>query len=107
MDFSTALDVYICTLMKKIISILLLIIISIQCLPIKELGKCIFDSSFIEDDICNKSLEKKEVKDFPKEFFSPEYNIESIISSTAVYYNENIDLYKNPFADLSIQPPNA
>ena len=93
--------------MKKIISIFLLIIISIQCLPVKELGKCIFDSSFVEDDICSKSLEKKEVKDFSKEFFSAENNIVSIISTTAVYYNENIDLYKNPIADLSIQPPNA
>ena len=93
--------------MKKIISILLLIIISIQCLPVKELGKCIFDSSFIEDDICNKSLEKKEIKDFSKEFFSLDNNIESIVSITAVYYNQNIGPYKNPLADLSIQPPNA
>jgi hypothetical protein len=93
--------------MKKIISVLLLIIISIQCLPIKELGKCIFDSSFVEEDICNKSLEKKEVKDFSKEFFSTEYRIEVIAAKTAVYYNVNIDLYKNPSADLSIQPPNA
>ena len=93
--------------MKKIISIFLITIISIQCLPIKELGRCIFDSSFLEEDICNKSLEKKEVKDFSKEFFSVEYNSESIIATTAVYYTENIDLYKNPFADLSIQPPNA
>ena len=93
--------------MKKIISIFLLIIISVQCLPVKELGKCIFDSSFIEDDICNKSLEKKEIKDFSKEFFSSDDNIEAIVSTIIVYHKENIDLYKNPFADLSIQPPNA
>lgn len=93
--------------MKKIISILLLVIISIQCLPVKELGKCIFDSSFIEDDICNKSLEKKEIKDFSKEFFSLEYNVEAILGTVLVYHIENISLYKNPFADLSIQPPNA
>ncbi len=93
--------------MKKIISIFLLIIISIQWLPVKELGKCIFDSSFIEDDICNKSLEKKEIKDFSKEFFSSEYKVEAIITTVIVHHMENIDLYKNPFADLSIQPPNA
>ena len=78
-----------------------------QCLPIKELGKCIFDSSYVEEDICTKSLEKKEVKDFSKEFFSAEYNLESVVTKTSFYYNENIDLYKNPYADLSIQPPNA
>lgn len=92
--------------MKKIISIFFLIIICIQCLPVKELGKCIFDSSFVEDDVCN-NLEKKEVKDFAKEFFSVEYNVGHVISANTVYYNENIALYKNPFADLSIQPPNA
>jgi hypothetical protein len=92
--------------MKKIISIFLLIMISIQCLPVKELGKCIFESSFVEDDVCS-NLEKKEIKDFSKEFFSVEFNIASIISTPVVYYNHNTDLYKNPFADLSIQPPNA
>ncbi len=93
--------------MKKIISIFLLIIISIQCLPVKELGKCIFDSSFIEDDICDKSLEKKEIKDFSKEFLGSDDNLEAIVSTIIVYHIENIDLYKNPFADLCIQPPNA
>lgn len=92
--------------MKKIISIFLLIIISIQCLPVKELGKCILESGFVEDDICD-SIEKKEINDFSKEFFNPEYNIESILVSTTVYNNDNIVLYENPFADLSIQPPNA
>ncbi len=92
--------------MKKIISIFLLVIISIQCLPVKELGKYIFESSFIEDDVCS-NLEKKEIKDFSNEFLSVEYNIASIIFTTVVYYNDNTDLYKNPFADLSIQPPNT
>jgi len=101
------LDSYICRLMKKIISIFLIIIISIQCLPVKELGKCIFESSFIEEDICDKSLEKKEGNDFLKGFFIEEYNIEQIASTTGDYYTENIDLYQSPVADQSIQPPNT
>lgn len=92
--------------MKKIISIFLLIIISIQCLPVKELSKCIFESSFVEDDVCN-SVEKKEVKDFSKEFFSSDYNVETTLSHIVLVHHEHISLYKNPFADLSIQPPNA
>ena len=92
--------------MKNIISIFLLIIISIQCLPVKELGKCIFESSFVEDDVCD-NVEKKEIKDFSKEFFHSEYNTDLIFTATAFYYNERADLYKNPFADLSIEPPNA
>ncbi len=65
-----------------------------------------FESSFVEDDVCN-NVEKKELKDFAKEFFRAEYNIGSLIAASTVYHNENIALYKNPFADLSIQPPNA
>ena len=92
--------------MKKIISIFLLLIISIQCLPVKELGKCIFESSFVEDDIIS-DVEKKEFKDCAKEFFYTEYNVETSFSTSIVYHIKNISLYKNPFADLSIQPPNA
>ena len=92
--------------MKKIISIFLLFIIGIQCLPVKELGKCIFESSFVEDDVCN-SVEKKEIKEFSKEFFTSDYNVETALSLIILLDTENINLYKNPFADLSIQPPNA
>ena len=93
--------------MKKIISIFFLVIICIQCLPVRELGKCLFERSFIEEDICNNSIEKKEIKDFAKEFFNTEYNFETVASTNIFYYNEHTDLYKNPITDLSIQPPNA
>lgn len=92
--------------MKKIISIFFLIIISVQCLPVKELGKCLFDSSFVEDDVCN-NVEKKEIKDFAKEFFKIEYNFQATLTNAIRYNNEHINLYQNPFAELSIQPPNA
>lgn len=91
--------------MKKLTSIFLLFIISIQCLPVKELGKCIFEQSFVEDDIAN-NIEKKEIKDFSKEFFSSEYNVENTFSKVVVYDFESTNLYESPFADLSIQPPN-
>ncbi|MFN0083037.1 MAG: hypothetical protein ACKVOM_11015 [Ferruginibacter sp.] len=92
--------------MKKIISILLLIIISIQCLPVKELGKCFFDSSFIEEDISHKSLEKKEVKDLCKEFFTINTEEDSLILQGNFYAVETAEIYVAPFADLNIQPPN-
>ena len=92
--------------MKKFASIFLLFIISIQCLPVKELGKCIFEQSFVEDDVCN-SVEKKVIKDFSKEFFSSDYNVEPTFSKVNVYHFASINLYKSPFADLSIQPPNT
>ena len=92
--------------MKKLISLFLLFIISIQCMPAKELGKSIFEQSFIEDDFC-RSVEKKEIKDFSKEFFSTDYNVEPAFSKIIFYHFESINLYKSPFVDLSIQPPNT
>lgn len=92
--------------MKKLTSIFLLFIICIQCLPVKELGDYIFEQSFIEDDVCT-SVEKKEIKDFPKEFFGTDYNVEPAFSKIIFYYFESINLYKSPFVDLSIQPPNT
>ena len=92
--------------MKKLTSIFLLFIICIQCLPVKELGDYIFEQSFIEDDFC-RSVEKKEIKDFPKEFFGTDYNVEPAFSKIIFYHFESINLYKSPFVDLSIQPPNT
>ena len=92
-------------IMKRMIAVFFLVIISIQCLPVRALGKCIFESSFVEEDLCNNSLDKKEFKDFAKVLFANDFNIESFVSSSAVYSKEGIALYKNPIADLSIQPP--
>lgn len=92
--------------MKKLISIFLLIIISIQCLPVKELGKCIYESSFVEEDLCD-NVEKKEMKDFSKEFYSHNHCIDTTFSHIILGNSEPLFLYQNPFADLSIQPPNA
>ena len=50
--------------MKRMIAVFFLVIISIQCLPVRALGKCIFESSFVEEDLCNNSLDKKEFKYF-------------------------------------------
>jgi hypothetical protein len=32
-----------------------LVIISFRCLPLSELGKCIFETVFVEEDICNEA----------------------------------------------------
>ncbi len=93
--------------MKKFISIFLLFIISIQCLPIKELGKYLFDSSFVEEDICHKSIEKKEIKDFCKDFFTINTEENSLVIIANYYVVETTKIYADPFADLSIQPPNS
>ena len=92
--------------MKKFISMFLLLIICIQCLPVKELEDYIFEQNFTEDGVC-RSVEKKEIKDFSKEFFNTDYNVEPAFSKIIFYHFKSINLYKSPFVDLSIQPPNT
>jgi hypothetical protein len=93
---------------KKIITIFLLFIICIQCLPVKELGKCLFDSSFVEEDVCGKSLEKKETKDFHKEFDFINDSPLLIFNQTSSFYSrKNTDLFVSPVTDVTTPPPNA
>ena len=95
-------------LLKKAITIFLLLIISIQCLPVKELGKCLFDSSFVEEDVCGKHLDKKETKDYDKEFCLTAYTeqITSLIR-TSFYRSKNTSLFLGPVTDVTTPPPNA
>ena len=94
--------------MKKIITIFLLLVICIQCLPVKELGKCLFDSSFVEEDVCGKSLDKKETKDYHKEFYFTIYNEAiAVVKPYSFYSRKNTKLYLGPVTDVTTPPPNA
>jgi hypothetical protein len=93
---------------KKIITIFLLLIICIQCLPVKELGKCLFDSSFVEEDVCGKNLDKKETKEFHKEFDFINHSPIIISSQTSSFYSrKNTALFVGPVTDVTTPPPNA
>ena len=47
--------------MKKLITIFLLSVLCIQCLPVKEMGKCLFNCDFTEEETCKKVVDKKEL----------------------------------------------
>lgn len=94
--------------LKKIITIFLLFIISVQCLPVKELGKCLFDSSFVEEDVCGKSVDKKETKDFSKEFCATSFSELIKFSRTPVKFcKKNTNLFLSHVVDVTTPPPNA
>ena len=94
--------------MKKVITIFLLFIISVQCLPVKELGKCLFDSSFVEEDVCGNNLDKKETKDYSKEFYFTSASDNIAFQKKYSHYNSiNIALFLAPVTDVTTPPPNA
>lgn len=92
--------------MKKALTIFLLFIISIQCLPVKELGKCLFDNTFVEEECCKGDVHKKlviEVKDLL--FYTiPESPAAEPQSFLAV---RSTELHDSPAADVTTPPPNA
>jgi len=94
--------------LKKILTIFLLLIISIQCLPVKELGKCLFDYSFAKEDICGKTLDKKETKDYSKEFyFTALIDLITPHKRCCYYTRKNTALLLAPVTDVTTPPPNV
>ena len=86
----------------------MLLIISVQCLPVKELGKCIFESSFVEVDVCDKGVEKKESKDYSKEFFFNDFFHTLNASKKSIQFRKlNTHHFLSHVVDVTTPPPNA
>ena len=90
--------------MKKTLTIFLLFIISIQCLPVKELGKCLFDNTFVEEECCKADIQKKaiEIKDLLFYAMPP-----AVAAEPPVFAVHNTELHDSPSADVTTPPPNA
>lgn len=86
----------------------MLLIICVQCLPVKELGKCLFESSFVEEDVCHKSVDKKETKDYSKEFcFNNYFQMPNASEKSIQFRKLNTHLFLSHVADVTTPPPNA
>ena len=77
-------------------------------MPVKELGKCLFDSSFVEEDVCGNTVDKKETKDFSKEFYFTAFtNNVTSPKKSSLYNRINTALLLAPVTDVTTPPPNA
>ncbi|MFC4263086.1 hypothetical protein ACFOWM_09365 [Ferruginibacter yonginensis] len=94
--------------MKKLAVIFLLFVVALQCLPIKELGKCLYDNTFVEEEICKKGIDKSAIIDFTKLLsvtqFADHYFIDN---DQTFFYTANTLLYPSPIKDIHTPPPNA
>jgi hypothetical protein len=93
--------------MKKLLTIFLLLIICIQCLPVKELGKCLFDNNFVEEETCKKPCNEKDGVYEAKEM---------LFANATQDFSGNIDhlkiipsvhLHAHPVTEVTTPPPNA
>ena len=95
-------------LVKKIITIFFLFIISIQCLPVKELGKSLFDNTISEEELCEKGIDKKQLPDNCKEFYLDHTALPAnAFHNIKRFFKIDTDLFAAPPADVSTPPPNA
>lgn len=93
--------------MRKLISIIFILIISIQCLPIKEMGKCLFDNQFVEEEVCKGGMEKAKNFQVIKDVAFTEFNMNFINLVDDHIARRKTALHKPPITDIVAPPPNA
>ncbi|RAI98635.1 hypothetical protein LX64_04619 [Chitinophaga skermanii] len=95
--------------MKKLISIILFSLICVQLLPIKEVGKLIFNNQIVEEHVeggCSAKSPMKLVKDVhfcnseQSSFLDPGF----IIETRALQYFEQLPA--SPIKEIQTPPPN-
>ncbi|MEO6537131.1 MAG: hypothetical protein ABIT07_12250 [Ferruginibacter sp.] len=91
--------------MKKFFSILLLLIISIQFLPVKEMGKCLFDNTFPGEEMAEKGIEKS--FDPVKELLYQRICLTHLTPVTTVFFSISTKLHTHPDIEITSPPPNA
>lgn len=93
--------------MKKLLTIFLLLIISMQILPTVELCKYFNDKEFVEDDYCEDAEKEKK---FETEFlYQAEYSytLQSIKQSQNHFPIAATGLQPHPIEDVNTPPPNV
>ncbi len=99
-------------MLKKLFSIFLLFIISIQCLPVKEIGKFMFDTTITDDELSEKDIEKevekKQQNETIKDIYCIIFEEFSIASShKKIFINHTFCILPSPAVDVTTPPPNS
>lgn len=92
--------------LKKLITIFFLLLISIQFLPIKEIGQCISDSAFIEEEVI-KNIASEYLPTAP--VIDLEYGEQNVLSYNTIvktYFVADVEIHKPPIKEVLAPPPN-
>lgn len=89
--------------MKKLITIFLLCVLCIQCLPVREMGKCLFNSDFTEEETCKKGIEKNETAEYTQ--FLNLIHTDLPICTNDNTFNFHSEIIPGPVADITSPPP--
>lgn len=94
--------------MKKVFSIFLLVLMSTQLLPIKEMGKLLFNNQIVEEhpvDCGDVVKLAKEVKFFKQYNEGAQFEPSLILS--AAHYNFFAEIPQGPAREIHCPPPNC
>lgn len=77
-------------------------------MPVRELGKSVFDNTITEEELCEKGVEKKQLSDNCKEYCLDHTALQAnAFHNKKRFFNIDTDLFTAPPADVSTPPPNA
>lgn len=93
--------------MKKIIGIFLLALMVSQLLPIKEVGKLLFNNQIVEEhpvDACGDHVKIAKDLKFCKQFDELQFNPQLVVD--VIHYQLMEDIPSNPAQEIHAPPPN-
>ncbi|NSL89461.1 hypothetical protein [Chitinophaga solisilvae] len=94
--------------MKKIIGIFLLSLMVSQLLPIKEVGKLLFNNQIVEEhpvDACGDHVKIAKDLKFCKQFDALE--LDPLLLVGVLHYHLHEDIPSNPAQEIHAPPPNT
>lgn len=93
--------------MKKLVTILFLLIVSIQFLPVKQMGKALFDNKFVEEEVCKHGISKPSGISAEQELLIFDLTPHFFVVEQSRELPANTALHQHPIADILAPPPNA
>ena len=91
--------------MKKVITIFCFIVLSAQILPVKQLGKCIAENQWAEEEACKQGVGK--VLDFTRQTGVDMYNLYVPVHTVKSWVFVIDDgLVQAPLRTIVVPPPN-
>lgn len=98
-------------MMKKVINIFLLLLVTVQMLPVKEIGEALFNNAFTEEIAHSISVDDiGGGKSFTKSFylcadFSPKNIYQILISNSNIFFQDTVP--QNYSTEILVPPPNC
>ncbi len=76
-------------------------------MPIKQMGKALFDNQFVEEEVCKAKIEKCKSLEPGKDLIFLDFAPQYVYVERQQFCIRKIALHKPPITDIIAPPPNA